>query len=231
MIVAIATVAMAHPEREIARHDTVVLEDFQSYQAGGLPTRWEFIGRARTVEPVSPSLMTEDQYFVVRSEGGRKFLRAYTRGRAHRLVLTNKNTYHWNVLDHPYLQWDWRALELPEGAREDRDELNDSGAALYVIFSQDWLGRPRSIKYSYSSTLPVGSVASYGPLKVLVVSSGVDEIGEWKTMKRNVLEDYRSLFGGTPPSEPISIMVWSDSNTTHTTSRADFDNIRLLPAR
>ena len=224
---AVATLAFGQPGTDPPAGGAVLLEDFQSYKAGGLPTRWEFVGSSRVVEPVSESLMRDDQYFVVRSEGGRKFLRSFTRGRAHRLILTNKKSYQWDLNEHPFLEWDWRAMELPKGAREDREEMNDTGGALYVIFSKDWLGRPRSIKYSYSSTLSVGSVAPYGRLMVLVVASSKDGMGEWMTVKRNVVADYKSLFGGEPPAEPLSIMVWNDSNTTGTTATVDFDNIRL----
>lgn len=204
----------------------IVAEDFESYRDGDLPQRWRFIDKSRNVRPVTADLMTEDQYFVVKSEGGNKFLRAFTRGRAHRLFLTNDAVDGgWNLGTHPYLRWDWRATRLPKGAREDVEKLNDTGAAVYVNFSNDWLGRPKSIKYSYSSTLPVGTVVDFGRLKVLVVASGKNGIGKWSTVERNVVADYRSLFGGEPPAEPVAVMVWSDSNTVPDEAIADFDNI------
>ena len=148
-------------------------------------------------------------------QGRRRHLRPLPhRGEAIRIILPNGDGYRWRLDSHPRLQWRWRAHVLPEGAREDRRGPNDTGAALYVILSRDWLGRPRTIKYTYSSTLPVGSTASYGTLKVLVASSARDGVGRWQTVARDVVEDYRALFGGTPASEPVAIALWNDSDST-----------------
>lgn len=71
----------------------------------------------------------------------------------------------------------------------------------------------------------------FGPLRVLVVDTGLEGIGSWKTVVRDVAADYRQIFGGDPPDRPLSITLWSDSDNTNSVGEADFDNIRLLPAR
>ena len=116
---------------------------------------------------------------------------------------------------------------MPVGANEEKK--NDTGAAFYVTFGKDWLGRPRSIKYTYSSTLPVGTVKSYnlGRMKVIVVASGADGFGNWMTIERDVRADYCKVFGSEPPARPLSIMLWSDSDNTGHTAEVDFDNIAL----
>jgi hypothetical protein len=88
--------------------------------------------------------------------------------------------------------------------------------------------RPRAIKYAYSANLPVGTIVSYGKLKVIVVSSGLDGHGSWKHIERNVLSDYREAFGDEPPSRPLSIRLWGDSDNTKSVVEAEFDNIMLL---
>jgi hypothetical protein len=208
----------------------IVVDDFEAYRVEGLPTRWKFVDKAQQLIPVSEKVMSKEEYFVVLREQGNKFLRAVTRDRAHRLLLSRQDVGDWNLNRHPYLRWTWRAMRLPAGAREDREPTNDTGGALYVTFSRDWLGRPRSIKYSYSSTLPVGTVVSYGRLKVIVVASGRDGLGQWKVAERNVVEDYRNVFGEEPPASPVSVMLWSDSNSVHDVAEVDFDNIELAPA-
>ena len=205
----------------------ILVDDFESYRVDGLPTKWKFIDGQQKLVPVTEEIMSREEYFVVQREQGNKFLRAVTKDRAHRLLLSNEDLGGWDLERHPYLSWRWRALRLPKGAREDEDRLNDTGAAIYVTFSRDWLGRPRSIKYTYSSTLPVGTVVSYGRLKVIVASSGADGIGRWRSIERNVVDDYRNVFGGEPPARPISVMLWSDSNSVHDVAEVDFDDIML----
>ncbi len=209
--------------------EKVVVDDFQSYEPDGLPTQWRRLN-GRQLAPLAEN-PEEGEYVGVQKEDGRKFLRLRTDNESVRIVLPNVEgeALDWNLSQHPHLRWEWRAVELPPGARE--DEINDTGAAFYVTFSSDWLGRPRSIKYTYSSTLPVGTVIDQGPLKVLVIASGKEPgVGRWNTVRRDVRADYRQLFGGSPPERPISVALWSDSDTTGERSVADFDNIVLLSA-
>ena len=206
----------------------IMIDDFESYPVGGLPTEWQFLS-GRDLVPVSPAVMNERELFEIEEEDGNKFTRATTKDQAHRIIRANGNGFKWNLETHPRLRWRWRAVNLPEGAREDERDLNDTGAAVYVTFSTDWLGRPKSIKYTYSSTLPIGTVVSYGPLRVLVIASAAETSGKWMTADRDILADYRQLFGGDAPTEPLSITLWSDSDTIGTTAVADFDDIQLLP--
>lgn len=204
-----------------------MVDNFESYRVDGLPSKWKYIDSRQKVLPVTPAIMSAEEYFIIAQEKGNKFLRAVTKDRAHRLVLMNEDLGGWDLKRHAHLRWEWRANRLPKGAREDSEKLNDTGAAVYVTFSRDWLGRPRSIKYSYSSTLAVGTVVDYGRLQVIVVASGKDGIGRWKTVERNVREDYRKVFGEEPPDAPVSLMLWSDSNSVHDVAEVDFDNIAL----
>jgi len=228
--------APASPEKmdPVAQPDTngvaVLVDDFEAYEADGLPLRWQFL-QGREMVPVSPDVMTEQEQFFIMQEQGNKFLRARVTDQAHRLMLVNGERIDWNLHDLPILQWDWRAVQLPVGAREDRSSLNDTGAAVYVFFERDWLGRPRVIKYTYSSSLPVGTEVSYGRLKVLVVSSAREGVERWQTVARNVVEDYRYLFGKEPPARPQALAVWSDSDNLDQTAIADFDNVTLLPMK
>lgn len=212
-----------------AQAGPVLVEDFESYEEGVVPSRWKFFTRRDQEFLPLTDMMSENERFYVVREGGRKFLRAYTRAEAQRISLGNGvHDLDWRLSKHPRLSWEWRALKLPEGAREDR--LNDTGGAVYVTFSKrDWLGRPYSIKYTYSSTLPVNTRVNSGNVRVIVVSSGADGLGRWVKVERNVVEDYRRLFGGTAPDEPFSITLWSDSDDTRGEAEVDFDQIRLLP--
>ena len=208
--------------------DVQLIDDFEAYKDGELPKKWKYLVD-RGLEYVQPRHMRPDEEFFVVEEGKNKFLRAYTDGEAVHLTMANeKDGFDWNIETYPYLSWDWRAVELPDGAREDKPDLNDAGLGLYVIFDfKGLIRRPVSIKYTYSSTLPVGTVLKQGKLRVIVVSSAVDGFGDWEHIERNVFEDYRDVFGGNPPERPLIIRLWSDSDNTGKTGKGDFDNIML----
>ena len=204
---------------------TVVLENFETDAEGGLPAEWRFFSRSKRRFEAADRLMDAAGRFFVMQEHGNRFLRAYTTGTARRISLPSE-AFHWDLPGLPYLRWMWRAHHLPEGAREDR--VNDSGAAVYISFAKtDWLGRPLSIKYVYSTALPRESVVSTGNVKVIVVSSGLEKTGEWVQVTRNVVEDYQKVFGTAPPNAPTTITLWSDSDNTNSVAEVDFDNIML----
>lgn len=207
---------------------SIVVDDFEKTAPGAFPDGWVFV-RSKDEFASYEETRDEGETVEVRTSDGNRFVRLITEGEALRYSKVNGKDFNWNVNTHPYITWRWRALKLPDGASE-RDK-NDTGGALYVTFGTDWLGRPKSIKYTYSSSLPIGSVVSFGALKVIVVGSAREPgTGTWKTVQRNVVQDYRQVFGGKPPKRPVSITIWSDSDTTGDTAQVDFDDIALLPA-
>lgn len=211
----------------------VLVDDFESDEKGDLPHRWKML-RDKKLVPLKPSFMKPDEEFYIVEENGNRSLRVYSEGEAVHIMMENgRDGFDWNLRDLPRLAWDWRALQLPENAREDDEKLNDSGAALYVIYKMEglFIKRPKAIKYVYSSTLPVETVVSYGKLKVLVVASALDGIGDWVHIERDVQADYRRLFNEDPPQRPLSLRLWSDSDNTDKPAEVDFDNIRFLAPR
>jgi hypothetical protein len=203
-----------------------VVEDFQGYRSGDSPYTWKRVEGRRLIDV--PELLDRDKdYFEIIEESSNRFARLFVDDESTQIVRPNERGFDWNLQTHPFLKWDWRAIALPEGADERRKETNDTGAAVYVTFSRDILGRPKSIKYAYSSSAPAGTVVRYGRLIVIVVNSGADGIGSWQRVTRNVASDYRLVFGGEPPNRPLSITLWGDSDNTHSTARADFDNLTL----
>jgi hypothetical protein len=63
---------------------------------------------------------------------------------------------------------------------------------------------------------------------VLVVASGLEGIGEWKHVERDLYADYVLLHGKTPPERPLAIFLWSDSDTMNSKAIVDYNNITLL---
>jgi hypothetical protein len=103
----------------------------------------------------------------------------------------------------PLVVWEWKVTELPRRGDLRQSSTDDQAAQLFVMFSPDFL-RTDVIAYVWDSTAPAGTVVqSYSlPLypslriKAVVVRSGKREKGKWITETRNVVEDYKNLFGG-----------------------------------
>ncbi len=213
--------------------DCSMIDDFEAYEPGDTPYRWS-TNQSRELTPATRRTMTDTHQFVIKEEDSNTFARAIMQDYAYRLIQLNGEAFDWNIEQCPVLSWKWRVLEFPEGAREDQEDRNDVPAAVYVTFKRTWYGAPVSIKYTYSSTLPVGTVVDYGTLMVLVVDSAQSPgTGRWKTVMRNVVADYQQLFGERPGDDtPVGIQLFSDADDVpQGKAVADFDDVRVLSPR
>lgn len=210
----------------------VVFEDFEAYDVGGLPVTW-YISRGGSSElvPIPKDHARPGDFVKIVADGSGQVLKVYTLGESVQIVLpTDSDRLNWDLARYPRLSWQWKAVKLPQMARETEGNRNDTGGAVYVAFDcADWLRRPCIIKYVYSTALSVGTTVKYGKLRVLVVSTGAEGTGTWQTIERDVTEDYKALFGKDPPGNPRFIMLWGDSDTTVGESEVYFDNLTLLP--
>src|SRR5215813_7673304 len=118
----------------------------------------------------------------------------------------------------PFLVWDWKVTELPRGGDFRRSGTDDQAAQLIVAFSSS-----RFLTYIWDSTAPKGLVAA-APAPVLkkifavVMESGSQGLGNWITERRNLLDDYKKVFGKAPEAiEGVRIQI----NSQHTQSRAE----------
>jgi len=163
--------------------------------------------------------------YSVRAEDGHRFLHA----EAQRISVPIGHEKAWNLKEFPILRWRWRALVFPEGTDERRKSGNDNVLSVYVVFG-GW-PIPRSIKYTWSDTLPAGTIFDSplsGKTKIIVVRSGRSMAGNWVAEERNVLADYRSLFGrGEQSPSARGILLLTDSDDTVTRAVGDYDDITV----
>jgi hypothetical protein len=65
-------------------------------------------------------------------------------------------------------------------------------------------------------------------LVIVVIASGEAELGQWQAVTRNILADGKKFFGSDPGSI-LAIGVKTDSDSTSSSARADYDDVRLGP--
>ena len=129
--------------------------------------------------------------------------------------------------DFPTLSWRWRVWEFPQNANERNIHTLDSAASIYVAFGSRLF--PRIIKYVWSTTEPVGSTFKHptsGRVAIVVVASGAAGIGQWQIVTRNVAADHKAAFG-SEAENIIALGLKTDSDSTASSARADYDDIRL----
>ena len=209
----------------------LVLENFEKYSdSSAVFKHWllrdENVGEASNI-------------YKMKTEKNNQFLNA--RSEANSVQIAKK--VDWDIKSYPVFSWKWRITELPSGANEEARGKNDSGASIYVIFQRDripflsWKYQPVNvIKYVWSTTLPIGKIVKKEKSKAgkiiyegyfFVVQSGTKNLGKWITEERDILKDYKKVFGDSPKYNPFLIAILSDSNDTKSTSDADYDDILI----
>ncbi len=201
---------------KLGNHDELILDDFESSPLGRFPVGWD--QREDDDEPP----------YRIREEGGNRYLEATDEGESVIIGLEEA----WNLDDYPYISFRLRVNRIPEGADERDDERVDSAAGVYVTIKKVAFGRiPESVKYVWSATLPVGAATrreGIGRPWQVVVGSGSEGLGEWRTYVFDLRDAYRRTFGGNPGSKPAGIGVLSDANDMESYAYADYDDFKAL---
>jgi hypothetical protein len=213
-----------------ANEGIFLIEDFENEKVDDLPASW--YNQKGEAKPIYYEGKLRETYnYAVKMENGDKFLR-FDGKRGKHLSFPLLNNEEIDIYSTPILSWKFRIHEIPVGANEDDGDKNDAAASVYVAFD---LGRvlfkkvPKTIRYTWSSTLPVGTELSkfYGNQKIIVIGTGNQNLGKWQTFERNIVEDYKRLFGDDPPSKPLAILILSDGNNTESNVKADYDDLML----
>lgn len=174
------------------------------------------------------------EFYKVTEENGNKFLRAHTKN-SHEFI---GKQFAVDLVKYPFLNWRWRARILPPNGNESVKATGDTAASVNVILEDDrilGIPKPKTLKYSWSTTLPGGAIAkspwAIWPARcdIIVLRSGNRQTGKWVKEKRNILADYVKFYGLKEEdlkSKIIKgIVLMSDSDNTGSESAADYDDL------
>jgi len=135
-----------------------------------------------------------------------------------------------NPEEYPFLNWKWMVHELPDGGDIRNSSTDDQAIQVYLIFRET--GWPVNLNtpilgYIWDSEPPRNTVATSprlfaGNIRYVVLRNKEDGLKEWHTEKRNILEDFKSIFpdiDGGAPREIVSVAFFINSH--HTKSQAE----------
>jgi hypothetical protein len=195
---------------------TVLVEDWSKQPEGktGIPDGWK-----------GQSWGSPKYEFRIVTQGGRKVLHLKSANDSSTVSKEIKV----DVKSQPILQWSWQAVTLPKGGDARKSATDDQAAQLYVTFPRfPSQVRSRIISYLWDTTAPVGAVfksEKTGLVTYVVIRSGPTDLGKWLTESRNVLEDYKKIYGEAPGEEVGAISISIDSNDTRSAAESYFGEI------
>ncbi|MEM9548982.1 MAG: DUF3047 domain-containing protein [Bacteroidota bacterium] len=193
-----------------------VIDDFQSYEVDQFPNEWK--GRKKKAK----------KEYTIQMEENNKYLQAESHN-SDMFILKKCNV---DATKFQYLNWKWRVHEIPENGNESVKKQCDTPATIAVIFRlSKW--RPKSLKYTFSSTLPPMTTTKSPYAKwpartdILVLRNKDSGLGNWISEKQNVLEDYKKIrdVKEFDKLKIEGILIMTDSDNTKSSARADYDDI------
>ena len=126
-----------------------------------------------------------------------------------------------------YLRWSWKIAGTVKGGDEKSKSGDDYAARVYVIFPGRYFWQTKAINYIWANKLAKGSHVpnAYATgAKMVAVESGNGKAGQWLSEERDLLADYRTLFGTDPP-EAEAIAIMTDTDNTGGTAEAWYGDI------
>jgi hypothetical protein len=152
----------------------------------------------------------------------------------------------------PIVEWRWRTDALIDAADNTDSKREDAPVRLIVGFDGDkstltederrQFARARKLSgreppyatlmYIWENRAPVGTVipsAHTTRMKMIVVESGPQGVGVWRTYRRNLIEDYQRAFGGKP-RRILGVALMTDTDNTDAKAEGLYGEIRFTCA-
>ena len=140
-----------------------------------------------------------------------------------------------DLKEFPILSWKWKVDRLPPAGDIREKSKDDQAAQVYVAFPALLRFRSPTIGYLWDSNAPVGTItdghSTVTPIKVIVLQSGKQRLGEWVQERRNVAEDYRRLFGKESLPKVGSVAIWINTQHTKSSAEATFADLQFVRAK
>ncbi|MEQ9547255.1 MAG: DUF3047 domain-containing protein [Marinobacter sp.] len=149
------------------------------------------------------------------------------------------------------LRWRWKVSNTFEKGDARQKSGDDYPARIYVAFEFEpdkagWFERAKrktvealfgeelpgnAINYIWANQLAKGKTVAnpYAEETMMIaVTSGDDQVGEWVTVERDIVADYRAAFGEEPP-RLRGVAIMSDSDNTGESATAWYGDLELNP--
>jgi hypothetical protein len=161
----------------------------------------------------------------IRREGTNSFVEAHSKSSASGLAVKLDGLRPTGTT----VRWRWKIDHVPEGGSDSEIKKFDHAARLFVAF-KTLIGPPKSINYVWANEQPVGDTFEHpnsGRSRFIVLQSGNAKAGQWITEERDVVADWKRLFGDDSPPAIVGLGFMTDSDGTATSVIGCYDDLEL----
>ena len=129
----------------------------------------------------------------------------------------------------PILEWSWKVDSLVAKGDARTKAGDDYPARIYVIFPSFLFWRTRALNYVWANRLPEGAAipnSFTANAMMIAVESGPAHLGQWRTYRRDIRQDFRKYFGEEPPRVG-AIAIMTDTDNTGERAAACYGAIHI----
>jgi len=208
----LVTVLLLGVAATAAAQTQTVIEDWSSHAVGskGIPAGW-----------TKQSWGSPQYSFVIAANGTQKVLHMQSANEGSTISRDIKGKV--NLKDTPLIEWSWKVVTLPKGGDSCKKATDDQAAQVFVVWPRfPTQVRSRIIGYVWDTSEPAGTICKSektGTVTYVVIRSGANDLGKWFTERRNVIDDFRKIYG-EEPDNPEALSIAIDSNDTNSTAES-----------
>ena len=203
----------------------------------GMPNGWNFYR-------IAP--FKKNTVYRLESYQGKTVLSANSKTSASGLAVKLRPRQASNLL----LQWEWKALNPIVNADNADGYADDAPLRILVAFDGNKSKLPlkekmtfemanlisgqempyATLMYIWSGKSPIDTIitnAHTSRIKMIVVDSGWDNLGQWHKHQRDLAADYKRAYGEAP-GEVIGVALLTDTDNTKSETRAFYGDIELI---
>ncbi|MEK7748342.1 MAG: DUF3047 domain-containing protein [Nitrospirota bacterium] len=208
----------------------------KAVEGGSLPQGWK---------PLTfPKILRHTRYETIKEEST-TVVQATSEKAASGLVHEVKV----DLKKYPILKWRWKVLNVIEKGNVRTKQGDDYAARIYITFeyNPDHVSVRKKIKYKAGRLLfgdiPIAAInyiwdgkAAIGTIvdnaytdfvKMIVVESGSQFVGQFRSEERNIYEDYKKSFGEEPPMVN-GVAIMTDTDNTGEKATAYYGDIVFM---
>ena len=197
----------------VEKSDIIIVDRFSGDEGkNGIPTGWELEKKAG------------EEDISIEQEGDNFVLHFVSKEASFGV----KKKLEFQIQEYPFLNWNWKVTQLPDGGDVRKKDVDDQAAQVYIAFPKfPAMTNTRLIGYIWENEAPKGSVVTsprWSKLKYIVLRDKTDKLNSWIKEQRNVYEDYKMVFKEEPP-EVGGVSLYINSQHTKSVAESYFDDV------
>lgn len=170
--------------------------------------------------------------YEVKSEGNKGYVLARSNNASSGLFYALS----YSPKKYPYISWSWMVNQFPSKTKSEVltkkswIERDDYALRMYIIFPAFIFTNTKCLEYVWVESLAQGAILTspfYKNIKLVVLQSGNEKVGQWIMEERNIYEDYHRAFGRYPASNVGAIAIMTDSDNTQSSAQARYSDIKV----